>query len=158
AAGHQQAARRPAQRRGIAALETRAGLGQGVDVGSERLGPVGAVAAEAVDAAVVGENEQDGRPLRRGRRRGEAGGGRQHTNQPTCEGMGFHRRVSWSLLGSVPLRGSCYRVQPLRYSRRTQGAASGQLLTWPAVASYSIFLPTRTATLPKSIASVSRPL
>jgi hypothetical protein len=57
AAGEELAARRPAQRRGVAVLEPRAALGQGIDVG--RLGVVAAASADVAEADVVGEDEDD---------------------------------------------------------------------------------------------------
>ena len=57
APGHQQAARRPAQGRRVARAETQAGCRQGVDV--RRLVLVGAVATDAVDAQIVGKDEDD---------------------------------------------------------------------------------------------------
>ena len=47
--------------------------------------------------------------------------------------------------------------QPLRYSRRMYWSASGQFVARSFRASHSIFLPTRSATLPSSTNSVSRP-
>ena len=55
--GHQQAARRPAQGRGVARAEAQAGRRQGVDV--RRLVVVGAVATDAVHAQIVGKDEDD---------------------------------------------------------------------------------------------------
>src|SRR5262249_2205949 len=53
--------------------------------------------------------------------------------------------------------GAPYSVQPSRYEGRMYGAASEALVTRPESASYSIILPRRTATLPRSIASVNVP-
>ena len=66
--GHQQAARRPAQGRCVARLEAQAGCRQGVDV--RRLVLVRAVATDAVNAQIIGKDEDDvglGRPRGHGR-------------------------------------------------------------------------------------------
>src|SRR5262249_19696124 len=57
AAGHEQAPRRPAQRRGVTGLEARTATGQLVNVW--RLVFVGAVTAHAIDPEVVGKNKDD---------------------------------------------------------------------------------------------------
>src|SRR5437016_6039595 len=77
-----------------------------------------------------------------------------------------HTRQSGRLAGTpltpTPLpqgeRGEIvHHDQPLRYSVLMYCSASGQLVTFRFGPSHSIFLPTRMATLPSRMVSVSRP-